>query len=292
MKILVLGGTKFFGIPMIKELIRQGHEVTIATRQNAKDDFGESVHRIQIERTDPISLERELKGKFFDVVYDKIAYCSNDIKYLLDVINCDKYIYMSSTAVYEPKRWNTKEEDFDALSKELVWCNRPDYPYDEIKRQAECALWQVYGDRKWIAVRYPFVIGEDDYTQRLKFYVEHTMQSIPMYIDNLDAQMGFIRSDEAGKFLAYLANKNVCGAINGCSNGTISIKEIIEYVEKKTDSKAVFSENGDVAPYNGEPEYSINTDKAVELGFQFTELKDWIYELVNYYIDSINKLLG
>jgi len=289
MKILVLGGTKFFGIPMIRELIRQGHEVTIATRQNTKDDFGDSVQRIQIERTDPVSLERQLKGKFFDVVYDKIAYCSNDIKYLLDVIDCNKYIYMSSTAVYHPKRWNTKEADFDPLNKELVWCNRPDFPYDEVKRQAECALWQVYGDRKWLAVRYPFVIGEDDYTQRLKFYVEHTLQSIPMYIDNLDAQMGFIRSDEAGKFLAYLAGKKICGAINGCSNGTISVREIIDYVEKKTDSKAVFSEDGDAAPYNGEPEYSINTDKAVELGFQFTDLKDWIYELLDYYICSLNK---
>lgn len=31
-------------------------------------------------------------------------------------------------------------------------------------------------DRKWIAVRFPFVIGEDDYTERLMFYVEHTIK--------------------------------------------------------------------------------------------------------------------
>ena len=31
MNILVLGGTRFFGIPMVKALIKQGHNITIAT---------------------------------------------------------------------------------------------------------------------------------------------------------------------------------------------------------------------------------------------------------------------
>ena len=287
MKILVLGGTRFFGIPMVEELIQQGHEVTIATRQTTKDNLGDAVQRIQIERTDPIQMEQALKGKHFDVVYDKIAYCSNDIKNIMDVIDCDKYIYMSSTAVYEPKKMDTKEENFDAMGKELIWCNRADFPYDEIKRQAECALWQKYDDRNWIAVRYPFVIGKDDYTKRMLFYVEHTMKSIPMKVDNLDVQMGYIRSDEAGKFMAFLTDKNVQGAINGSSQGTISLREIIDYVERKTGSKAVFLDTGDEAPYNGEPEYSINTDKAETLGFQFTNLKDWIYDLIDYYIKLV-----
>ena len=287
MKILVLGGTRFFGIPMVEELIQQGHEVTIATRQTTKDNLGDAVQRIQIERTDPIQMEQALKGKHFDVVYDKIAYCSNDIKNIMDVIDCDKYIYMSSTAVYEPKKMDTKEENFDAMGKELIWCNRADFPYDEIKRQAECALWQKYDDRNWIAVRYPFVIGKDDYTKRMLFYVEHTMKSIPMKVDNLDVQMGYIRSDEAGKFMAFLADKNVQGAINGSSKGTISLREIIDYVERKTGSKAVFLDTGDEAPYNGETEYSINTDKAETLGFQFTNLKDWIYDLIDYYIKLV-----
>lgn len=284
MKILVLGGTRYFGISMVWELIKQGHEVTIATRQMKKDNFGDAVKRIQIERTDSYQIEQAFKGKHYDVVYDKIAYCSNDIKYVMDVIDCNKYIYMSSTSVYEPKTIDTKEEDFDAFHKELVWCNRIDFSYEEIKRQAECALWQKYGDKKWIAVRYPFVVGKDDYTERLAFYVEHVKKSIPMNIDNLDVQRGFIRSDEAGKFMAFLAGKDFEGAINGSSQGTISLREIINYVEKKTGKKAIVDKAGDDAPYNGEPEYSINTDKAEKLGFQFSKLKDWIYALIDYYI--------
>lgn len=287
MNILIIGGTRFFGIPMVEELLNAGHHVTIATRGLSADSFGSSVQRIILDRTDAQSVRDALPGRHFDVIIDKLAYCSNDIKSVMDTADFDQYIQMSTTAVYEPKHINTVESDFDALSKELIWCGRPDFPYAEIKRQAECALWQKYPDRNWIAVRYPFVIGKDDYTKRLLFYVEHVMKSIPMFIDNLDCRMGFIRSDEAGKFLAFLAGKDFRGAVNGASEGTISVREILDFVEQKTGKKAIIEASGDPAPYNGEPEYSINTDKANALGFRFSRLRDWIYDLLDYYIAGL-----
>lgn len=310
-KILVIGGTRFFGIPMIRRLLADGHHVTVATRGNQGDDFGDRVERIIMDRGDVESMRDALAGRHFDVVIDKIAYCSNDIRSLMEVIDCDRYIYMSTTAVYRPKHMDTAEEEFNGAAEELVWCDRADFPYDEVKRQAECALCQCYGDRNWTAVRYPFVIGRDDYTNRLLFYVEHVMQSWPMYIDNIDAQMGYIRSDEAGEFLAYLAGmgdavhpaasaddedaaagqagRSVVRAVNGCADGTVSLREIIDYVEKKTHAKAVLDDTGESAPYNGEPPYSINTDRAQKLGFRFTRLHDWLYELLDYYIGIVEK---
>lgn len=287
MKILVIGGTRFFGIHTVNELLKCGHDVTIATRGKSADEYGNKVSRIVMERTNEASVKNALRGTHYDVVIDKIAYCSNDIKYVMDAVDCDKYIYMSTTSVYDSKHINTIETDFDGTTKELIWCDRRAFPYGEIKRQAECALWQKYADRKWVAVRYPFVIGKDDYTKRLMFYVEHVVKSIPMKIDNLDCQMGFIRSDEAGKFMAYLVDKDVTGAFNGCAEGTISLKEILDYVEKKTGMKVIIDVAGDDAPYNGEPEYSINTEKAKSLGFSFTTLQDWIYDLLDYYIELV-----
>ncbi len=282
-----MGGTRFFGIHMVNELLAKGHDVTIATRGKVSDEYGSKVKRVVIERTSEKSMKTTLSGRHYDVVIDKIAYCSNDIKYVMESVDYNKYIHMSSAAVYEPKHINTMESEFDGVSKELVWCDRKAFPYEEIKRQAECALWQEYSNRNWIAVRYPFVIGKDDYTKRLLYYVEHTIKSIPMNIDNLDYQMGYIRSDEAGKFMAFLVDKDVRGAINGSSEGTISIREILEYVEKKTGTKAIIDKIGDNAPYNGVPEYSINTEKAIGLGFRFSALQDWIYELLDYYIGLV-----
>lgn len=149
-------------------------------------------------------------------------------------------------------------------------------------------LRQMYPEQPYIAVRYPFVIGADDYTRRLRFYVAHTMQSVPMQIDNLNAQMGFIRSDEAGEFLAYLASAAFVGAVNGSAHGTISVGEIIRYTEAKTGAKAILAADGDAAPYNGEPTYSINTERAEALGFQFSHLKEWIFDLPDYHIKKVN----
>lgn len=93
MKILVIGGTRYFGIHMVNKLLEQGHEVTIATRGKTPDSYGDKVERITIQRTNEESM------RHFDVVIDKIAYCSNDIRYVMDYVDCDKYIYMSSIAV-------------------------------------------------------------------------------------------------------------------------------------------------------------------------------------------------
>lgn len=293
MKILVLGGTRFFGVHMVNDLIEKGHEITIATRGQAPDDFGDSVMRIRLDRTDEDSIKAMISDTHYDVIIDKIAYCSNDVRKLLDNADCDKYIYMSSTAVYDPLHPDTKEDDFDGNGGELIWCDRPDFSYDVVKRHAEYALWQKYSDKKFVAVRYPFVIGKDDYTKRLYFYVEHVLKQMPMKVDNLDNQMSFIKSDEAGKFISFLVDKDFNGAVNGCSHGTISVKQILDYLKQETGMSAVLSEDGDPAPYNGMPEYSINTQKAESLGFEFSDINDWIFGLLDYYIDVAHEgMLG
>lgn len=73
------------------------------------------------------------------------------------------------------------------------------------------------------------------------------------------------------------------------TEGTISIREIFDYVEQKTGAKAILDKDGDPAPYNGEPEYSINTEKAQALGFPFSGLRDWIEPLLDVYIASVRK---
>lgn len=117
------------------------------------------------------------------------------------------------------------------------------------------------------------------------FYVEHIVKSFPMFIDNMDSQLGLIKSDEAGGFIAHLVDIDVIGPINGCSEGTISIKEIVEYIEKRTGKKAIINIHGENAPYNGVPSYSLNIEKASSVGYEFSKLQDWIFDLIDYYIE-------
>jgi len=278
-RVLVLGGTHYFGVHLVNSLLKRGHTVAIATRGRKKDMFGDNVERLIVERTDPDSLAEVLGKRHFDAACDNLAFCSDDVKNLLDTLRCERYVMTSSAAVYSDMRPGIEESGFDPLQHPLEW--GPELRYDEGKRQAECALFQKYQQVPSAAVRFPYVIGEDDYTGRLYFYVKNVIKGIPMDIDNPDEQLAFVKSDEAGDFLAWAAEQKFTGPINGSSGGAISLQEIISYVEQKTGKAALYSRSGLEGPFNGQEAFSLDTAKAGSLGYRFSPLDGWIYALLD-----------
>ncbi len=89
--------------------------------------------------------------------------------------------------------------------------------------------------------------------------------------------------------MAFLVSKDFSGPVNGASSGTVSLKGILRFIEERTGKKALLDPTGDPAPYNGDPEFSINTKKAESLGFRFTNINDWIYDLIDHYIELCQK---
>lgn len=286
MKILVFGGTRFMGRHIVAQLLAKGHNVTIATRGLTKDCFENKITRLIADRRNSESIAAAVDGKQFDTVIDTIAYCSNDIKALFKEVNCKRYIQISTMSVYESLHNDILETEFEPSKKALIYCNKEDFTYDEVKRQAECAIVQNFSHLSAVRIRLPYVIGQDDYTKRLYFYVENTLKQKSMFIDNINAQMAFVRSDEAGKFAASFADNCFEGAINGASGQTFSINEVLEYVKLKTGKEAILSNAGEAAPYNGVPNYYLNTNLAAAAGFSFSPLKTWIYDLLDYYISA------
>ena len=284
MNVLVFGGTRFMGTHLVKELISKGHQVTIATRGILPDGFGRQVTRIVVDRTDGEILQRNIPKVLYDVVFDDIAYCSNDVKILLDTVRCKRYVQVSTMSVYPKLHNDIREEEYDPKANELIYCSRNDDTYDKVKQQAESAIVQVYSHIPSAMVRFPFVIGTDDYTKRLYFYVDHIVNQKPMSVDNMDAKMAFVRSDEAGKFLAFLGESDFIGPINGASEQTVSLREIAGYIKEKTGKSPILSEDGEKAPYNGAEDYSMNVEKARSLGYSFTPLTEWIYGLIDSFI--------
>ena len=276
------------GIHLVSNLISAGHDVTIATRGNAPDPFGDKVTRLAVDRYNPDSLRNALEGKFYDVTVDNLAYSSNDVRYLLDVLNTKKYVMTSTASVYAPSfHENMREAEVDTNTLPLVWCNADDFPYDEVKRQAENALFQAYLDQVSSAIRFPFIFGEDDYTKRLYFYIEHLVQRRAMNIDNMGARLSFINSREAGRLLAHIATGTGVGYINASSNGTISLEKIIGYAEKRAGMKVIIEDGGDAGTFNGIPSFSLDTSIAAETGYKFMDIGSWVYPLIDYWIDTI-----
>lgn len=286
MKILVIGGTRYFGIPMVNALLKKGHDVTIATRGNAKIDFKGEVKSVTLDRMDPLSVKSALDNQKFDVIIDKIAYSSNDVKALLENVSCDRYIQMSTCSVYPKEHANISEDEFVTSEYPLEWMDRIS-DYEKTKRNAERATLEYMDPSACTFVRYPVVLGENDYTRRLSFYIEHIQNEQPMYVDDLDEAMAFIHEKEAGEFIAYLADHPFSGPVNGCSNGAIKISDIISYAEKKLGKKAILDENGEPAPFNGFMDtFTLSTERAKIAGFTFSDLDSWIYKLIDHEIEK------
>ena len=284
--ILVIGGTRFFGKVLVEELLEKGNRVTIATRGIAKDNYGNKVQRIILDRDNEESILRALNNKYFDLIYDNICYSSNGAKKLCEVIKekTKKYIVVSSASVYE-SGLNIDEEKFNPYEHKVIWGERNDFQYAEGKRQAESVVYQKFNIPS-IAVRFPVVLGEDDYTKRLEFYVESILNEVPIKIDNLECEYSFISNIEAGKFLAYLSNIDYTGTINAASYEVINLKEIIKYIEHVTGKKAILKQDGAITPYNEMLECTLNTEKARNFGFEFFKIRDYIFKLIDKYLES------
>jgi len=121
MDILVFGGTRFFGLEIVKHLLDDNHHVTIANRGKTPDPFGDKVSRLIIDRHDVVSLQRVLRGSCFNAVIDNFAYSSNDVRRILELVNCDWYILTSTCGVYSSYDTKITEEAFDPFCHELIW---------------------------------------------------------------------------------------------------------------------------------------------------------------------------
>ncbi|CAM4077921.1 NAD dependent epimerase/dehydratase family protein [Bacillus mobilis] len=287
-KVLVLGGTRFFGKHLVEALLQDGHDVTIATRGITEDPFGSTVKRLIVDREDEKQLAERLEDKSYDIVYDNLCYSSNAAKMVCEVLRgkTKKYVMTSSMAVYEPAI-SLLEENFNPYEYAITYGDRKDFNYGEGKRLAEAAVFEQ-ATFPVVAVRFPVVIGENDYTKRLQFYVEHIVKQEPVAVKHLDGELSFIHEKEAGEFLAWCGMKDIEGPINACSNGVVSTGEVIHFIEENTGIKALVQEEGDnVAPYNEVINCTLHNGKASKLGFPFRELKIDIEQVLRYYIHAM-----
>ncbi|GKU77438.1 NAD-dependent epimerase/dehydratase family protein [Paenibacillus sp. L3-i20] len=292
-KILVLGGTRFFGKRLVEQLLNEGHDVTIATRGNNDDSFGQSVTRIKVDRTDSTALKLALGTSSFDVVYDNICYKPQDaeeaVKLFADRVG--QYILTSSGSVYTFGEQRLVESDFDPYHYALPPAYEQDIDYAEAKRLVEAVFMQK-ASFPVAAVRFPIVLGHDDYTRRLHFHIEHVQQELPIGIPNLDAKMTYIRSDEAAALLAWLGQTDLKGPFNASSHGELSLREILEMLTQETGKHPRITDEvneKNSSPFGIPEPFMLDITKASAAGFSFMQLQEWFPKLVREIVHSSAK---
>ena len=84
MKVLVMGGTQFNGLALVRELAKAGHDVTILNRGQSEAILPRGIQRLYCDRTDLEKLRDTLSGLQFDCVYDLCAYRPEDVQSMVD----------------------------------------------------------------------------------------------------------------------------------------------------------------------------------------------------------------
>jgi len=104
MKVLVMGGTQFNGLALVRELVRSGHDVTILNRGKTEAPIPRGVRRLHADRTDHDAVRDVLGGLEFDCIQDISAYKLEDVELMCEIFRgrVGHYIFASSTVIYEP----------------------------------------------------------------------------------------------------------------------------------------------------------------------------------------------
>lgn len=282
-KVLVFGGTRFFGKRLVELLIAKGHDVTICTRGQAGNPFGQKVRHIVADRTNMESVSAAFENEHFDIVYDNICYSPNDASILCDVFNgrIGKLIFTSTLATYPADGIEKREEDFHPYQYPIQYGAATDFTYGEGKRLAEAVFYKE-AQFPVVAVRFPIVLGEDDYTERLHYYIRKVLQNERIVLQNLQAKMSFIVAEEAARFLVWAGEADIEGPYNAAATGEITLAQLFELIEQATGRTA----NVDIGiadertPYDIPDSWYLTNEKAKQAGFLFSNLNDWLPDLV------------
>ncbi|UOE92571.1 NAD-dependent epimerase/dehydratase family protein [Alkalihalobacillus sp. LMS39] len=287
---LVLGGTMFFGKRLVDRLLEHGVDVTIATRGKAKDRFGDRVNRIIVDREDSNSVREQFKNKSWDVVYDQSCFSPIEAYDICQTLNgkVGKLIFTSSGAVYDFGEKRTEDEFNPYEYVQGPFKRRSEYKgifgYQEAKRQAE-AVYATEANFPVTMVRLPFVVGKDDYTERLKFHVDAILDEQPMIIPDQTKVIDFITSTQTAHFLHWLGEIEYKGPINGSTVDDITIGSFITMIESIVGKKAIIQKEGDkkVSPFVLPDHYSLRSDRASTLGFTFDKTEAILQELISHF---------
>ncbi len=269
MKVLILGGTGFFG----KQLANYWPDAVIASRHKP-----ESSHQyVKIDRTQASSLSVLAEQKW-DIIYDQICFNAHDAKISSEIFSqrCSHYIMTSTIGVYGSVCSNAIEDDFIAENHTIS--DRSDYATG--KRDAEHTLSQ--STIKNTRVRFPVVLGKADPTDRFNNFIHQILKGLAPIQQN---KISIISSDCAAQTLYEIGLHHRMGVFNACSEGDLSARQIIEYLKDKRhiDIPDFMNAEPDIKSlFNRPGEWTIDNSKLKDIGINFDKTADWINSLIDF----------
>ncbi|MEV5613223.1 NAD-dependent epimerase/dehydratase family protein [Streptomyces sp. NPDC052225] len=295
-RVCVIGGSRYFGELLVRRLLAAGHHVTVINRGSTVPPAG--AEHLVVDRDDEAALLAVLGSRSFDVVVDQVCYTPVQAAIAARVFEgrTRRYVMTSTIEVYDPASAALPDVPDSVLVREetvdpatwrvdggLPWHDAAyvEAHYAEGKRQAEAVFTQQAGFDVAV-VRSAHVLGGGarEFTGRLAHYVERVRQgeAIAVHADALPTV--FVHYEELAALLAWAATEAAfTGAVNACSDGTLDVRELGSVVASQVGREPVYRTvaSGEAAsPFSFDRHYAMSNARAKQLGFVFTDVRDWL----------------
>jgi 2'-hydroxyisoflavone reductase len=169
-KILAVGGTRFFGRAFVEEAARRGHEVTVFHRGGSEPSDLLPVEHLHGDRKDGLGL---LAGRSWDAVLDTCAFVPREVAELAAALGgrIDHYTLVSSLSVHH--------DDLPVGATEDTPTFQPPFPdteevteesYGPLKVACEVEAATAFAGRL-LVFRPGYIVGPHDPTDRFTYWV-------------------------------------------------------------------------------------------------------------------------
>lgn len=284
-EILVIGGTRYFGIRLVEALLAAGDRVTIATRGRTPDPFGSRVRRIAVDRGDAAAMQAAFHEARFDVVYDQMCYLPDEAALAARLFagQVGRYLMTSTVEVYDALHGRLarayREDDLDpslAVAAPLT-------AYGDGKRRAEAVLLAARG-LPAVTLRLAHVLGgAEDFTGRLRGYVKRVLRDEPLPHAAPPGATSFIDVPGVVGLLVWAGRQDFLGPLNVASGGTLTAPQLHARIARRLGREAGFAPapEAGATPFDYGADHALDTARAAALGWQFETLDSWLDALID-----------
>ena len=282
-EVLVFGGTRFFGQKAGDLLLEKDYKVTIATRGNSSHSFGDKVNHIIVDRSDKNHPGwKEIASKQWEAIFDNICFTKEDARVAIDHLEgkTNYYLLTSTLAVYAGAKEGYQETDFEPQT--YVIDSEKEVDYGEGKRQAEAVLTQESSFNLGI-LRIPIVLDDDDYTERLHYYVEKALNNEEIVLNNPDAKVSFIKGSDAAGVITWMIENQKAEIFNASATDALTVEELMGWIGEGigTELKVIYRpEETKPSPFSLQHNSYLLPDQVINAGFDLPSLSSWLKPLI------------
>lgn len=302
MNILIIGGTRFQGPHLVRDLLAHGHTVTVFHRGSNFLQKNLQATEILGDRDSLNDLSR-LRNFNYDACIDTCAYHPEQIGKLAIALKVDQYILISSVYVYEDHKHIIDEECQVNLETPPNRNSTVSKNYGHLKALCEIEAIKHFGEKS-LLIRPSSIIGPGDHTERLKFWFRMTaIHHLNFDFSGLSKSIQLIDVRDLSNLVVNAINQKKSGPINVCGESMMFndlITAIMSYKDQASKS-ILINENHlsktllEKIPYLDSGFNSIySNQKSKEWGFNFrclNESLDDFYLCENNNQFSLVKLL-